>query len=452
MVPRARPAAATAAALAVAILLSARGGAPAAATIVNPVSRQLDVSDLNRAFQLTYSFKITDFLDGDISKEEGLPDPSDDDDDRCPMALTVSGATERQDGVTTILNTGIVQDGAQCEGPGRFVLIGPDVLSQLTEETGAIGQVVALLGGQDADAASLVGRLFEHFVDKIKTESVKVGAATEEDRQCGRREVDGRTFIAAANVSETVSVGPGSGLSLDAGRYLITYTLEGDPVSTLDNPLCIYTGLADGEAPSGSGSGNGTNNASSDEGVCFPAAATVELDSGATVAMADLAIGDRVRVAAGTGPAAFSEVFTFTHRKRTGTYPFVTATTASGHALSASPGHYVYVNGQLAPMQSVRVGDALDVAAAGTHSRVVAVATAAQAGLFNPQTLAGDIVVGGVRASTYTTAVAPRLAAALLSPLRGLYRLGVTGGWLEAGGEGAIAKAALRLLPLGASA
>jgi len=450
MAPRVRPAAATAAALAGAILLAARGGAPAAATIINPVSRQLDVSDLNRAFQLTYSFKIKDFLDGEITKEEGRPDPTDDDDDRCPTALTFSGASEREDGVTTILNTGIVQDGDQCEGPGQFVLIGPDVLSQLNEETGAVGQVVALLGEENADAASLVARMFRYFVDKIANEDVKIGGATEDDRQCGRREVEGRTFIAAANVSETVSVGLGSGLSLEEGRYLITYTLESNPVSALDNPLCIYTGLADGEAPRGSG--GGATGPSTDEGVCFPAAATAELDSGATVSMANLEIGDRVRVAAGTGPNAFSEVFTFTHRKRTGTYPFVTATTASGHSLSASPGHYVYVNGHLAPMQSVRVGDALDVAATGTHSRVVAVATAEQTGLFNPQTLAGDIVVGGVRASTYTTAVAPRLAAALLSPLRGLYRLGVTGGWLEAGGEGAIAKAALRLLPLGASA
>eukprot|EP00168_Porphyra_purpurea_P003265 TRINITY_DN1389_c0_g2_i10.p1 TRINITY_DN1389_c0_g2~~TRINITY_DN1389_c0_g2_i10.p1 ORF type:complete len:484 (+),score=152.57 TRINITY_DN1389_c0_g2_i10:463-1914(+) len=436
MAPRARPVAAAAAALAGLTLLAARGGAPVAATIVNPVARQLDASDLNRAFQLTYSIKISDFLDGQVSEEEARPDPSDNDDDRCPLALTISGATEREDGVTTIPNTAIVQDGDQCEGPGEFVLIGPDVINQLDGETGTVAQVAALLRAEDANLASFVGRLFRYLVNKISDQRVKVGASTENDRECGRREVEGRTFIAAANVSEATSIGLGSGLSLGVGRYLITYTLESNPASAFDNPLCIYSGLADGVAAGGSnGGGNGSPNSGS-EAVCFPAAATVELDSGATVAMADLAIGDRVRVAAGTGPAAFSEVFTFTHRKRTGLHPFVTATTASGHSLSTSPGHYVYVNGGLAPMQSVRVGDALDVAAAGVHSRVVAVATADQAGLFNPQTLAGDIVVGGVRASTYTTAVAPRLAAALLSPLRGLYRAGVTGGWLEAGGRG----------------
>lgn len=42
---------------------------------------------------------------------------------------------------------------------------------------------------------------------------------------------------------------------------------------------------------------------------------------------------------------------------------------------------------------------------------------------FNPQTLDGDILVDGIVTSTYTTAVAPRVARAVLSPLRLLYTL-----------------------------
>lgn len=44
-------------------------------------------------------------------------------------------------------------------------------------------------------------------------------------------------------------------------------------------------------------------------------------------------------------------------------------------------------------------------------------------GLYNPQTLDGRIVVNGIIASTYTTAVIPEAAHALLTPLRCLFNV-----------------------------
>ena len=59
-------------------------------------------------------------------------------------------------------------------------------------------------------------------------------------------------------------------------------------------------------------------------------------------------------------------------------------------------------------------------------------------GLYNPHTMTGDIVVDGVLTSTYTDAVAPSLAHALLWPVRMLSDAGVQvagDDWDQGGGE-----------------
>jgi hypothetical protein len=134
--------------------------------------------------------------------------------------------------------------------------------------------------------------------------------------------------------------------------------------------------------------------------------------------MADLAVGHRVHV----GGGKHSEVYAFTHADAGATSLFVRLDTASG-PLTATPTHYVYVDGALRPAGSVAVGDRLN-RADGTVAAVVGVSLERHRGLFNPQTLHGDIAVDGFRTSTYTTAVAPSVASVLLAPVRALYRIG----------------------------
>lgn len=444
MAPVPRPAVAAALlAVAAAIALGTPTVGTPAGAFPPVASRQATGTFLQSTWKLSKSYKVTDLLSGDLSPEAGEPDPNDTDDDRCPMTMTWGEATEASPGVRLVPNTAIVQDGARCAGPGQFALVSPAVLENLDDLSGDFVDPL-----KEYLASEGLGSAFTGFVrtifNKIVGAPVYMGVATEEDRTCGDREVEGRTFVAAMEVNESVTFAGET--VLPEGRHLITYTIESNPLSQADNPLCLYSGSEVTGGAGGEGGGNGTI---VDEPACFPATATVELSTGATVAMADLAVGDRVRVAAGAGAAAFSPVYTFTHRSSGGAHPVVTATTRSGHALTATPGHLVYINGRAAPLRSVRVGDALDVAADAASSVVTAVSTGTSAGLYNPQTLQGDIVVGGVRASTYTTAVAPGVAGPLLSPLRALYRLGVTGSWLEAGGEGRLAGALLRALPLG---
>jgi hypothetical protein len=174
---------------------------------------------------------------------------------------------------------------------------------------------------------------------------------------------------------------------------------------------------------------------------CFPAHSTVELESGLRLRMDELRVGDRVRVA----KDAFSDVFLFTHKIQSATAAFVFIQTTSEHSISMTPGHYVYANGtSLVPAASVRVGDELTLAS-GARSTVVSISAVVHAGVYNPQTLHGDIVVDEIVASTYTTAVSPVLGHASLSPLRALYSaLGVTTGLLNDGADHAV-----HLLPSG---
>lgn len=155
-----------------------------------------------------------------------------------------------------------------------------------------------------------------------------------------------------------------------------------------------------------------------DDSECFPADATVELASGATVRMADLSTGDVVRVSA----TAFSPVFMWTHKMASGTFDFLRLTTSAGSALTVTPGHYLWVNGEMKAAKAVVVGDALESVAAAADVMVTAVTRVSATGLYNPQTLDGNIVVDGIRASTFTTAIQPAVASALLSPLRVLFR------------------------------
>lgn len=154
-----------------------------------------------------------------------------------------------------------------------------------------------------------------------------------------------------------------------------------------------------------------------DGGTCFPSSATVELEGGATVAMADLSIGDRIRTAGGS----FSPVYIFSHADPSVVAEFVQLTTASGHTLRATSSHYLPVGGGLVAAGSVTVGTWLTLAG-GRTSPVTAVATVVATGLYNPHTLDGSLLlVDGVATSTYTTSVSPGVAAALLAPLRAAY-------------------------------
>ncbi len=93
----------------------------------------------------------------------------------------------------------------------------------------------------------------------------------------------------------------------------------------------------------------------------------MRLKGGSVVQMAKLAIGDSVEVA----PGQYSPVFMFTHRLDTVWSEFVSIRARVGAKLLLSPGHFVYINGKLAPAADARVGHSVEVG--GAPCEIVAV-------------------------------------------------------------------------------
>lgn len=96
--------------------------------------------------------------------------------------------------------------------------------------------------------------------------------------------------------------------------------------------------------------------------------------------------------------------------------------TDCGATIRATVGHYLRANGALSAAGRVQVGDFLETTE-GAATRVTHRVLEYGKGLYNPQTLDGEIVVDGLLASTYTTAVAPAVAHAWLAPARLAYQL-----------------------------
>jgi hypothetical protein len=151
---------------------------------------------------------------------------------------------------------------------------------------------------------------------------------------------------------------------------------------------------------------------------CFPADAKVMLENGTEIMMKDVEIGTRVR----TGAKESSDVFMFSHKFEEAVYSFLELTTKSGNKLTVTGSHFIYINGVAAQAQTAKEGDFLTLAN-GEKSEVVAIQTVRKTGLYNPHTVHGDIVVDGVLTTTYTDALHPRLAHALLWPIRMAYNI-----------------------------
>lgn len=169
-------------------------------------------------------------------------------------------------------------------------------------------------------------------------------------------------------------------------------------------------------------------NAAGGDSSCFPAGELVTMHDGRTIPVEQLQIGDIVHG---------GEVFMFSHRDKDA----MTAMTVLEYResnmtrnLRASPGHMVYIMGgkQADGRELVRAGDVsagdMLVGADGTGRMVVGVGQTFAKGLYNPHTLSGDVVVGGVVVSCYTESVRKEVAAAMLMPVRGLHRIGVWSG------------------------
>jgi len=150
-------------------------------------------------------------------------------------------------------------------------------------------------------------------------------------------------------------------------------------------------------------------------GACFSADMTAQLESGETVSMKDLQLGDKVLTSDGT----YSDVHLFSKRDTYRSAEYVVLKTATTE-LALSADHYVQSNGALRLARYVKVGDML------SSGPVTEITEELRMGAFSPITVAGDIVVNGVVASSYTKKVNPALSHMLLAPRRAAYYVAPT--------------------------
>lgn len=233
-----------------------------------------------------------------------------------------------------------------------------------------------------------------------------------------------------ASIASMPSVDASPDAGPDASLSPAESSMSPDPASPQDDP--------DSSPSESPGSDEG-------DGVCFPGDALVALADGRTVRIDALELGQYVSV----GFSKFSRVYGFSHSDPRTLAQFVALSTESGHTIRATPGHFVYVNGLPSMISRANVGDSLTLQN-GQLSTIVKKDVQYLEGLYNPQTVDGNIVVDGVLATTFTAAVKPAFANAALLPLRAAQCL-VGGDWVSPF-TGATARRLLLWLPKGISA
>lgn len=213
--------------------------------------------------------------------------------------------------------------------------------------------------------------------------------------------------------SETITDSE-TGIKLQPGFIYLAYSHFSD--------LCVYRTIESGRIETASPESKPRvveEEEKEDERECFPHDAVVKLDSGKYVNMAELKIGDRVLV---SGSGQFSEVFAFSHQDTASVSVFLRLTTETGRSIKLTPGHIIYINGEAKTANSAMEGDLLTTHE-GLMEKISHITLVKAQGLYNPQTLTGDIVVNDIVATTWTVSIEPVTATSMLLPLRMIYRV-----------------------------
>ena len=336
-----------------------------------------------------------DNYQGTYEFERGVEDG----DDPCPRMVTFDSAGEN-------LNiTDLSIEDNQCEGPEE------EIVFRANDGT-PNDRFIQFLSGGKSDGEDSDGEDSDsEDSDSEERDATWVTANTAVDYQCGNINVSSATLITIFNFDgdddnkldfediygDQVPISEGGEFEVEEDQaYLILR----------ETGRCLYKR-----------SGGGDDD---DDSVCFPASAKVTLESGKQIRMDQVQLGDRVLVADGT----YSDVFMFTHADASSTSrAFVRLFASDKTSITLTASHYIYANDLLVPAKQVKKGDTLKKSD-GSKVQVVKVQSSVmETGLYNPQTLHGDISVNGFIASTYTITVQPKLAHSLLTPFRAIYSL-----------------------------
>lgn len=164
------------------------------------------------------------------------------------------------------------------------------------------------------------------------------------------------------------------------------------------------------------GGDNGEERTEENEKECFPGDAQVQTRGGVRIRMRELKLGDEVLV----GKDDYAEVFLWTHARNERWSLFVGVKRDSEEISWMSRGHLVETVDGIKMGQDIQIGDW--VKEIDGWKQVIWVGRKWMKGLYNPQTLSGEIVVNGLVCLTYTKTIRPQMARALLVPMRAIWK------------------------------
>lgn len=344
----------------------------------------------------------------------------------CPQTVAHSGLGGGAVNGAPVPFSTISHNGQQCSGGG---------LELLSADSSRANRTIQ--GVIDNLELPIVDSAFE----TLSSETTPIYGTETEKRSCGSAPSLSAPAIYAFvyNPDSDIVLVPAVAILRKNRRYIL---MAAQGANRAEACLCDAPAPQGAESPKENAEGGtteplpeategGDSPGETDEPVCFPGRATVELEDGTLKAMSAVTVGDRVRVS----KSEFSEVFMFTHKMAGVRNKFVNIHLRDVQPLTLTHGHYLYVNGKLAAARTAIAGDSVELAS-GETAFVERVSVVMEEGLYNPQTVHGDIIVNGVRASTYTTIVEPRCAHAMLSPLRAVFNaLGFATASLDNGAE-----------------
>jgi hypothetical protein len=160
--------------------------------------------------------------------------------------------------------------------------------------------------------------------------------------------------------------------------------------------------------PGSAGTVSTSSSSSTSGSSCFAASELVTLESGATKAISEVAVGDRIlTVNVKTGAQVYSDVAYVPHGKNAVRATFVTLVTASGRDVTMTADHVLPAGAcglttkalPYVSASSVVVGDCVETVSG--RERVVSVGAVAGAGIYTVVAMEELLVVNGVVATPY---------------------------------------------------
>ncbi|RMX48033.1 hypothetical protein pdam_00002690 [Pocillopora damicornis] len=159
--------------------------------------------------------------------------------------------------------------------------------------------------------------------------------------------------------------------------------------------------------------------------LCFPAISQVTMESGASIPMSHLKVGDKVQTLGTNGESKFSEVITFLHKEIDAEAQFYNLKTKTGNSIKLSAHHLIFRKETNTSFISavfaseIKMGDLLILNGSGPiFDTVTQITHMTMKGVYAPLTRQGTLFVDGVLVSCYAHWPSHDAAHLVMAPIR----------------------------------